>query len=161
MELERDLYLLSRGSRAVVLPHSLSAIMIDVLLALYLTSVFLTCWSNESIRGNSLQKVSVLDCPFMLILRCCNTSGLKEASLDLVQVKRKISPTTCPTTTESLHLRNKPLAFLTSILNVCPKAKQSNWRFQMQSECNVMWTRQNSFNWSANVNVFPKHRTLQ
>lgn len=63
-----------------------------VLLPLYLASVFLTHWRNEWIWGNSR-----FDHPFMPILLCCNTSGLTGVSLDLVQVKGRISTYACPT----------------------------------------------------------------
>lgn len=41
-----------------------------------------------------------------------------------------------------IYLSNMALTFLTNLLNTGPKAKLSNWRFQMQSECNVVWDRQ-------------------
>lgn len=149
------LYLPGRGSSVVVLPHSLSAVVMDVLLALYLASVFLMCWRNEWIRGSSLQKLSVIDLSFRLTLHCCNTSTVKEVSLDSVEEKNQpCDVSLCHWIHIPLHT---PLMLPTGISNVCSEAKQSNQRFQMQSE----WHEPDKFfSWSAAVNLFPNRWTL-
>lgn len=134
---QKDLCLLSRGSRTGVLPHSLSAILMS-----YCHCTWLLCSSHTEEMNEyeeaACRKRSVLDYPSMLVLLCGNTSGLTGVSVDLVQVKGRISPTMCLAPTEPIYLSNMDLTFLTNLLNACPKAKQSNWRFQIQSECNVM-----------------------
>lgn len=149
------LYLPGRGSSVVVLPHTLSAVVMDVLLALYLASAFLMCWRNEWIRGSSLQKLFVINLSFRLTLHRCNTSTVKEVSLDSVEEKNQPRDVSHH---HWIHIpMHTPLMFLTGISNACSEAQQSNQRFQMQSE----WHEPDKFfSWSAAVNLFPKRWTL-
>lgn len=109
----------------------------NVLLPLYLAFVLLTHWRNEWIWGNSLQETVCAWLSFHVHLALWQYLWLNRGFTWSSSSQGKNQPHDVP-----IHLSNMALMLLTHLLNACPKAKQSNWRFQMKSECNVMSNRQ-------------------